>query len=162
MKTKQEEFKEIVMNAREPMQMIHMGELPNIGEYLVTGLQMGNHQGQLGWHKYIGYVVQIRKGVGAFNSDMILLRHPDGVLTRHENQFYYRMSEHWEKKAKALFNKGINPSMEDYTQPYTLSNGQYPAIGKIIEANVNHPIPDNSPLMQITTVSNGKTTVEII
>ena len=160
-KSKQAKFKEIV-SARDPMLMLFsFRDHLEIGEYLITGLQVGNTQGQLGWHKYIGYVVQIRKGVGAFGSDLILLRHPDGILTQHENQMYYRMNKYWEDKAKKLFKKGVVPSTEDYTQPYTLC-GKYPAIGKIIEPSVEHPEPDNSPLMKITTTqSNGDKTITI-
>ncbi|MEN6379119.1 MAG: hypothetical protein ABFD15_06030 [Methanofastidiosum sp.] len=160
-KTKQEKFKEIAREGLDYRAMIWFGKLPEIGEYLITGLQMGNHNGEKGWHKYIGYVVQIRKGIGAFGSDMILLRHPDGSLTPHENQSYFRMNEYWENKAKKLFKKGVTPSIEDYTQPYTIG-GKYPAIGKIIENSVAHPEPDNSPLMKITSTNkNGDTTIEV-
>ncbi len=160
MKTKQEKYKEIV-DARDPMLMI-FGQLPEIGEYLITGLQVGNHNGEKGWQKYIGYVVQIRKGIGCFGSNMIMLRHPDGTLATHENQMYYRMNKYWENKTKKLFKKGVTPEeAEDYTQPYTIG-GKYPAIGKIIEANVPHPSPDNSPLMKITcTKDNGDKTITI-
>lgn len=157
--TKQAKFKEIV-DARDYRSML-LGQLPEIGEYLITGLQMSNHNGQKGWDKYIGYVVQIRKGIGCFGSDMILLRHPYGNLIPHENQCFYRMNEYWENKAKKLFNKGVTPKAEDYTQPYTLG-GKYPAVGKIIEPSVTHPEPDNSPLMKITlTRGNGDTTIEV-
>ena len=159
--SKQQKFKEIV-KARDCRSMIFsFVHLPEIGEYLITGLQVGNHNGEKGWHKYIGYVVQIRKGIGCFGSDMILLRHPDGSLEAHENQMYYRMNEYWVNKTKKLFKKGITPDNEDYTKPYTIY-GKYPALGKIIEPNVAHPEPDNSPLMKITcTKSNGDKTITI-
>jgi len=158
-KDKQAKFKEIV-DAYDYRLGI-LGQLPEIGEYLITGLQAGNLHGEKGWHKYIGYVVQIRKGIGCFGSNMILLRHPDGSLTPHENQLYYRMNDYWENKAKKLFKKGVVPESEDYTQPYTLG-GKYPATGKIIENTVAHPEPDNSPLMKITcTKDNGDKTIII-
>ena len=53
-------------------------ESPKPGEFYITGMQMNNLQGQDGWHKYIGYVVQVRKKWGAWNSDLVILRHADG------------------------------------------------------------------------------------
>jgi hypothetical protein len=168
-KQKQKECKKIIDMVRNYTEqskytkhnMIHFGEHPQNSEYIVTGIQAGNIRGELGWHKYIGYVVQVRKGVGAFGSDLILIRHPNGELNSHENQMYYRINEELKSKTKALFYKKIGPEKEDYSQPYTIA-GKYPAIGKIIESDVPHPIPDNSPLAKITTIcSDGSKTITI-
>jgi len=158
---KETQFKEIV-EARGDGKMVSLSSHPLPGEYVITSIQAGNLRGERGWGFYIGYVVQVRKQAGAFGSDMILLRHPDGTLMRHENQSFYRMRPDWEEKAKALFNEGITPEMEDYTQPYTLGNGEYPETGAIIEPNNNGPEPDNSPMASITiTHGDGSKTVEV-
>ena len=158
------EFEKIV-NLRDYHNMVggFANKLPEIGEYLITGIQAGNFNGELGWHKYIGYVVQIRKKAGAFGSDMILLRDPHGDLARHENQSFHRPDMHLLKRVKACFKDGIVPEMEDYTHPYTLGDGEYQETGKIIEPSGNMPKPDNSPLMQITTTrEDGSKVIEVV
>ncbi len=154
-----------IVESRDYGKMVSFSEHPMPGEYVITGPQSCNLRGQGpgGWHRYIGYVVQVRKKAGAFGSDMILLRHPDGVLGRHENQSYHRVDDETLAKIKALYDDGMTPDeYEDYSQPYTLS-GEYPETGKIIEPNDNHPVPDNSPLMQITTVrADGSKVIEVV
>lgn len=141
-----------IVKARDYHSMIggFANDMPEIGEYLITGIQQGNLNGELGWQMYIGYVVQIRKKAGAFGSDIILLRHPDGTLGRHENQSYHRVSDYWLKEIKKKFNEDITPDNEDYSKPYTLGD-KYPETGKIIEPSDNMPVQDNSPMMSITT-----------
>lgn len=144
-----EQVKKIVKSV-DRSNIAFCGEYPKSGEYVITGSQFGNLNGELGWQSYVGYVVQVRKKAGAFGSHMVLLRHPDGLLIPHENQSYYRMDEYWLKKAKALFPDNLSPEQEDYTEPYTLRGGLYPEIGKIIEPQDNGPPVDNSPMMKIT------------
>lgn len=141
----------------------NMTTKPKPGEYVITGIQVGNLQGEKSWNRYIGYVVQIRKEAGSFGSDMVLLRHPDGKLCPHHNQSYHRMDKFWLEKAKELFPKEMTPDKyEDYSKPYTVDN-RYPEVGKIIEKKKNGPPVDNSPLMKITNVSsNGNKTIEIV
>lgn len=139
-----------IANSRDYGKMIHYGKYPEPGEYVITGIQSGNFNGERGWQLYVGYVVQVRKKAGAFGSNMVLIRHPDGVLVSHENQSYHRMEEHWLIKAKALFLDGITPDQEDYSQPYTILGEKYPETGKIIEPRENGPPVDESPMMKIT------------
>ena len=153
--------KEIVDN-RDFENMVSTTKHPEPGEYVITGIQAGNLRGERGWQKYIGYVVQVRKKVGAFGSDIVLLRHPDGNLGQHENQNFFRMNDFWIKKAKALFPDGVAPKYEDYSQPYKLSNG-YPETGKIIYYTENKPPRDDKPLTKITvTNADGDKTVTIL
>jgi hypothetical protein len=140
----------LIEACRNPEMMVSLGTYPEPGRYVVTGIQAGNFQGEKGWENYIGYVVQVRKKAGAFDSDMILLRHPDGSLSRHENQFFYYLSPLFEGEAKKLFDEDITPEKEDYTEPYTLGEGKYPEIGKVIEPKEDGPPKDNSPMMKIT------------
>lgn len=58
------------------------------GDLVVTGLQCGSATDMA---KYVGRVVQIRIGQGAFGSDVWLLRHPDGTLLSHENQGFWKL-----------------------------------------------------------------------
>lgn len=159
----QDKAKEIV-DARDYTRAVRYDQHPEPGEYVITGMQAGNIHGQYGWEYYIGYVVQVRKKAGAFGSDMVLLRHPDGTLKRHENQSYYRMDEYWLKNAKSLFPDGMTPDeYEDYSQAYTIGDGKYPEIGKIIEAKDDGPPRDNSPMVMITVTNpDGSKTVEIV
>lgn len=151
-----------VVDARDCYKRVPHGKHPQAGEYVITGLQAGNLRGEQGWHKYIGYVVQIRKKAGAFGSDLILLRHPDGSLMRHENQDYCRMDEFWLAEAKALFPVGMTPDeYEDYSEAYTLGKDGCPEIGKVIEAKPDNPPRYDAPMMQIT-IASGDGSREVI
>ena len=129
---------------------------PEPGRYVITALQAGNHNGEQGWENYVGYVVQVRKKAGAFSSDLILLRHPDGSLGRHENQLFYYVQEPWLTELKELYPEGI--TFTDYDTEdteYTLGE-EYPEVGRIIEPKEDGPPKDNSPLAKITvTKSDG-------
>ena len=158
-----DKFKEIV-DSRDFNLMVPSSQFPMPGEYVLTSIQAGNIRGEIGWHKYIGYVVQVRKDAGAFGSHMILLRHPDGSLMRHENQAFCRMSGEWLVKAKAVFDLGVTPAeYEDYSQPYTLG-GEYPEIGAIIEPKQNGegPMRGGAPMAAITlSGADGVKTVTV-
>ncbi len=152
-----------IVESRDWAKMVGIGKHPMPGEYVITGPQVGNLHGQMSWCKYFGYVVQIRKKAGEFCSDIVLIRHPNGELGRHENQCYFRVDAELEERIKALFPPGMTPDeCEDYSKPYTLGK-EYPEIGKIIEANDAGPSVSNRPLMKIT-VSNpdGIQSVEIV
>lgn len=157
-----QEKAEAIVNARDYARAVRYDQHPEPGEYVITGMQAGNIRGERGWHFYIGYVVQVRKKAGAFGSDMVLLRHPDGTLMRHENQSYYRMDDFWLERAKALFPEGMTPDeYEDYSVAYNLGNGEYPEVGKIIEPKKDGPPQDNSPMVTITlTNADGSKTIE--
>lgn len=155
----QEQAKEIVKAIDFRNMVFH----PEPGEYVITAIQAGNLHGEKGWHLYIGYVVQVRKKAGAFGSDIVLLRHPDGSLVRHENQTYCLMNFFWREKAKKLFPEGMTPDeYEDYSKPYTLGN-EYPEVGKVIEEKEDVPPRNDAPMMRITVSSeNGNKSVTIV
>lgn len=148
-------LKEIV-DSRDYEKMTHFGEHPMPGKYVITGPQAGGFRG---WQLYVGYVVQVRKLAGEFGSDIVLIRHPDGTLGRHENQSFHSMDDFWIEKLKSLFVEGVSFDLE-YKEAYTLG-GKYPEIGGIVEPNDNGPVPKNSPMCMIT-VSNadGSKTIE--
>jgi len=155
----QNKIKEIV-DATDDHMFVGISSRPGVGAYVITGPQAGNLKGQKGWDKYLGYVAQIREKAGDFGSDLFLIRHPNGNLIQHANQCFWLMNDFWLKKAKAFFN--VKPEDEDYSQPFTLGQGEYPEIGKIIGPKKDGPPVNNNPLMKITTVkSDGSKTVTI-
>lgn len=159
MTTEQQDAARKIVEARDSY---NMTPRPAPGEYVITGMQIGNKRGAQGWHKYVGYVVQVRKKAGAFGSDMVLLRHPDGSLVRHENQSFYRMDERLLEQAKSLFPAGMTPDEEDYTKAYTLGNGEHPEIGKVIEPKLEDLPRDDAPVAQITLYHGDGTQAVIV
>lgn len=162
---KMQEVARQIAKSRDFSRMVSIDKHPMPGEYVVTSIQAGNLHGEKGWHLYVGYVAQVRKGAGAFGSHLVLLRHPDGTLMQHHNQCFLRLSPEQETELKAVYPPGMTPDeYEDYTQPYTLGDGQYPATGKIIEpGDAEAPPQDNSPMVQITVRDGkGNTTVEVV
>lgn len=160
-KLNQDAIRRIVEN-RSYEKMILGPEFPSPGQYVIAGFQVGNINGELGWDKYLGYVVQVRKKAGSFGSHLVIMRHPDGGMWQHHNQSFHRISAEDMKRVKSCFLKDVKPENEDYTIPIALGDGKYPETGKIIESKEDGPPVDNSPLMAITTVkANGKKTVTI-
>lgn len=155
-------LKEII-DARDYYNMVPPDKYPIPGEYVITGLQVGNHNGEEGWDKYVGYVVQVRKKAGVFGSNIVLIRHSIGNLISHENQSFFRMNKHWKEKIQALYEKGINPESEDYTQAYTIGE-EYPEIGKVIEPKKDGYHGKNSGSVTTLTISHvdGSKTIETI
>lgn len=160
----QNKLKDIVNSRSYDLEdLILWGKIPTPGEYYITGTQQGNLHGELGWDKYIGYVVQVRRKAGCYGSNLILMRLDCGELMRHENQSYHKLSESGLKKYKELCPDSPNPNDEDYSKLFTLS-GKFPRKGKILE-----PEPDVNqseevgPMATITTChSDGTKTVEAV
>jgi len=154
-----------IVAARNFDNMTGITSAPVAGEYLIPALMMGYPEKEHGVYIYIGYVVQVRKKAGAYGSDMILMRHPDGSLVRHENNAFHRLNYFWLKMAKRIFPDGMTPDeYEDYSHPYTIGgNGEYPEIGKLIGANDNHPHDTSGPSVHVThTDADGRKTVTAI
>ncbi len=148
-------IKEII-ESRDYDKMVGFMDHPIPGEYYITGLIAGNQKDDL--IRMVGYIVQVRLKAGAFGSDMILMRCPDGVLARHENQSYFGVSDQIKEEIKKLYTEEVE---EDYSQAYTLS-GEYPEIGKIIQSKETGMLLDESPLMQITVEhADGSKTIEV-
>jgi len=144
-------------------QMVDMDSHPMPGEYVLTGIQAGNLHGEKGWIKYVGYVAQVRLKAGAYGTDMIFLRHPDGSLMTHENQCFFRPIGTFLDQVKAIFPADVTPELaEDYTQEYSIG-GRHPRRGKIVPAEDVSYAKDPGPLVQITvTNADGTTIVEAI
>ena len=136
---------------------------PTPGKFYCTGMQQGNIHGEKGWIKSVGYVVQVRLGVGAFGSHTVLMRHADGGLMCHENQSFYPIDEEkWLPLMKTVYPDMDMPEDEDYIKPYTLSTGQ-PEIGKIIDKPEGFDAKGGTPMMQITTEhEDGTKTLTIV
>lgn len=160
---KAEQFKAIV-ESRNYEKMVGFGSYPEPGRYIITGPQVGNLNGEGpgGWSRYLGYIAQVRRRAGAFGSDLVLVRHPQGELVSHENQSFYYLDEAAEEKLKELFDEGVTPEkMEDYRQAYSL-NGEYPEVGQVIEEKESdRPLPE-SPLVKITTTLDDGSKTQII
>jgi len=152
-----------IIDSKDPEFGVGLSTHPEPGRYVITALQHGNHHGERGWSMYVGYVCQVRKKAGAFGTDLVLLRHPDGSLGRHENQFYYYVQEPWLSILRAMYQDGMaygefdGPELE-----YTLG-GEYPETGAVIEPKEDGPPKDNTPLAKITIKkSDGSEDVHIV
>lgn len=98
---------------------------PAQGQFVITGPQMGGTD-----ESRVGFCVQVRKGVGAFGSHVVFLRHASGNLTTHENQGFFGMTPQQEADTRTLFDS--LPEDEDYTQGYSICGEQH-AIGFLVE-----------------------------
>lgn len=151
----QEKLKAII-DARDYEKMVGFSKYPQPGEYYLTGPIAGPERNNLA--RMMGYVVQVRLKAGAFGSDMVLMRCPDGTLARHENQSFFAVDEEQKQKIIDLFKK---EPVDDYSEPYTLG-GEYPEIGPIIQPKADGPPTNDSPLMKITVEhSDGSKTIEV-
>lgn len=56
---------------------------------------------------FIGYPVQVRKGVGAFGSDVVLIREFDGQLSTWENQGFLLLTKEELETVMPLFKENI-------------------------------------------------------
>lgn len=117
---------------------LRTGAHPSQGQMVVTGPLWG---AEWSVEKRIGYCVQVRKLRGQYWSDMVFLRHPDGVLTTHENQCYYAMTPEQQALARPLFEQ--LPEEEDYSEGYQCYN-KVREIGFLIEDSILLPIENTS------------------
>jgi hypothetical protein len=105
---------------------IHVFMDEDFGKYLLTLLGPPK--------KYmVGKVVQIRLEAGHFGSDMVLMRHFDNTLVRHENQSFYKIDEVFTKELNKLFSD-VDKDSPEIT--YTIENGELPEKGFIIQSKI--------------------------
>lgn len=80
--------------------------------------------------KMVGRLVQVRKKAGIAGSDKVLLRHPDGDLTCHENQCFVRIVDEEDLIAMEKAFEGVyeDSDKEEYT-----CYDKFPATGFIVE-----------------------------
>ncbi len=100
------------------------------GDFVVTGMQQGNDNPEL----YIGRLVQMRIGEGAYGSTMFFIRHPNGVLMRHENQSLWRLRWTDRAKVRAMFTEELLAA-DGENHSYTYPDGEA-RIGFMIEKEV--------------------------
>lgn len=89
----------------------------SLGQFVVTGPIYPRRA----VHCQIGYCVQIRTGAGQFGSDVVFLRHADGILTTHENQSYTLVPDEHVHLAQNLFT--MLPEDEDFSQGFACTEG---------------------------------------
>lgn len=103
-----------------------------------------------------GRLVQVRKGVGAFGSDIYFLRLRDGALKTFENvllrktddrQFEHAFYIQNDREPPIITNQDIDPA-DSIEASYTIS-GEWPAKGFIIDKPNQPPSPVQSFAMQI-------------
>lgn len=123
------------------------------GQFVLTGFQRGGVS-----LKTIGYCVQVRKGCGAYGSDMVFLRHPDESLTTHENQAFFALAEDKVKLARECFQ--MLPEEEDYSFGYNSFEGVR-EFGFVIENSKSQPM-EVEPFSIVTTSANGDKSLLVI
>lgn len=149
-------LREVVKQWQHYGAMVPLNKYPTPGQYYVTGCQAGNEQGQIGWWPYIGYVVQVRLKAGAFGTDLILLRHPNGELRAHSNQSFYRLAGFAEAIVKTLYPDGVTfEEYEDPAEEYTVS-GSFPESGAVVEPGCQQ---GTSVTGSVTVTARGDKTV---
>lgn len=131
---------------------------PKQGQFVTTGPQMG---GSL--ESRVGYCVQVRKGRGAYGSNVVFLRHPNGGLTTHENQSFFGLTPKQEALAREIFVE--LPEDENYSRGYSIQD-EYHEVGFLIEdASGDHPPAQSGSGVQLTvknTKDDGTTETTLI
>lgn len=117
------------------------------GQFVVTGAI----QGRNGWRHRLGYCLQVRKGVGQFGSDQVLLRHSDGRIVAHENQFFRVVPEDLGLRARKFFK--VLPEQEDWTQGFGCDGVQ--EVGFLIENPKATPSPETASVAIIVHSPRG-------
>lgn len=119
-------FTAIRMTEEEFNNLFRISERLSYGDFVVTSMQQNNPNELL----YVGYVVQIRKKAGAYSSDQVFMRHPDGTLMVHENQSFYKL--HPRDAKIVLEHSKFKPQDEGGCDEYSI-RGKLSKVGFIIE-----------------------------
>ncbi len=101
------------------------------GDFLLSGL---NNLGK----QPLGYVVQIRRGWGAFGSDMYFLREHDGKLNTHENQGFWKLSKEQAEVVKEFFEDSPEDELAENPNLTYSIKGEQEESGFIV-SSVNAP-----------------------
>lgn len=104
---------------RYAAEMISSPDFPHAGEYVITGPQRGNLNGELGWHLYIGCVVASSGPTRHASDGWVELKHPDGAIRRYSGQFFYRASGALAERIRALFVDEPTPLRPKKPQDFT-------------------------------------------
>lgn len=145
-----ETLAQIIEKRETSLMMLSCTQRPEKGQLVMTGLQVG----PANLMRRVGYCVQIRLKCGQFGSDMIFLRHADGSLCTHENQYFFALSPEQEALAMPLFAEHL--AEEDYAG-YSCCNGVR-EVGFIIEKSKSESSVGSSSMTMTTTDEDGVTT----
>lgn len=102
---------------------------------------------------FIGYPVQIRKSVGAFGSDVVLIREFDGQLSTWENQGFLLLTKEELEIAAPFFEEHISYDKDNSELGFTI-NGENREIGYIVEKSKYES--NSIQPVSITTLKDGK------
>jgi len=89
-------------------------QLPKEREFIITNAIAGSHSI---FHR-LGYVVQIRKNVGDFGSDMYFIIHPNGKLATHENQDFKGVPDNLIELCRSIYVEGYLPEDIPADEPF--------------------------------------------
>lgn len=122
-------------------------------DYVVAEMMMGVPD-----EKRTGRLVQVRKGTGPFHTDSYLVRLRDGSLMHFANVMLRHASD--ERFVEAFYlSNGMTPPTTPEQEPwegdteqteYTLSGGQFPETGFVIEKPSEPDHPQQSFTMRVT------------
>lgn len=142
-----QEIIERILALKNPYHLLNVAKEGRPGQFVVTGPQVGG-----GTLKRVGYCVQVRKRCGQYRSDMVFLRHHDGKLTTHENQFFYALTPEQEALARSIFE--VLPEDEDYTLGFS-TDGVH-EVGFVIENSATPASPTTPTTLVLTeTLADG-------
>lgn len=83
-------IEEIFACAQENKRMIDL-ETADFGSFVIIDPVQGK---ETSFENNVGYLIQIREKRGDSGTDQVLIRHPDGKITAHENQFFYKIDNY--------------------------------------------------------------------
>jgi hypothetical protein len=132
-----EVIKKILANPNKYSSPVRVFVPQDFGKYVLTWLGPPE--------KYmVGRLVQVRLEAGAFGSDLVLLRHFDDVLMRHENQNFHYIPDLFKDDLDKLFESVCQDSVDI---EYTIGEGISPKTGFIIPSEV--PDGDSTPMRDV-------------
>lgn len=108
---------------------------------------------------FIGYPVQVRKNVGAFGSDVVLIRGIDGGLSTWENQGFLLLTKEELEIATPFFEEHISYDKENSELGFTIK-GNSREVGYIVEKS-NYE-SSSCPTVSITTTKDGKVSSQTV
>ena len=98
----------------------------------------------------VGRVVQVRNEAGAFGSNQIFMRCPDGDLQVHENQWFYKAPDKFIPRLNELFK---DVPEDDKKNIYSIQ-GKYKQKGFIIKSKVKEG--ETTPMREVKTAIINK------
>lgn len=137
-------FERILDHGKE---MIPFSQLPERGQFVLSGLMAGR---DYTFENAVGYPVQIRKKRGSFGTDQYFIRHSDGSICVHENQFFFVIKDEFKDEIKEHFAYTIDDELDNLK--YFTKDKDDEEDGYIIEATADQPIK-NGFVVVATTVS---------